>query len=332
MSQVDFDYIGKGGLTIYTICFKKYIDARFKRTEAECFKLVKEIEEVFEFLFGQGNKNGFNIESILQMPDASGSTCFDLASQSSEKICNFILDRSIQVNSINTRMGVPNFYYPDLAIRMMEKGINPNVSDYQGKSQVDRYPRSFESDNAKLLLSQFPRSVHFSIEDINCRETCPAECSSELKRFYYKNGPLVDMTDEKSEKNRIGTGGFGMVFRQLFHGRLMAMKCVWTGELEEPSSLEMTDVVSVLDENISEIRTQTSTVGPGILVPEAFVRQQDQEQDENGNWIANNYNIFIYPLYDYNLYELHEIHYDDFTEDVLRNILSQCLTRKRSNR
>ena len=134
------------------------------------------------------------------------------------------------------------------------------------------------------------------------------------------------MTDE----NRIGTGGFGMVFRQLFHGRFMAMKCVWTNVMEEPSSLNMTDVVSDLHENIIEIRTQTSTVGPGILVPVAFVRQQDQDQDENGKWIPDNYNIFIYPLYDCNLYELHEKHYDDFNDKVLKDILSQCLTRKDS--
>ena len=39
-----------------------------------------------------------------------------------------------------------------------------------------------------------------------------------------------------------------------------------------------------------------------MIVPVAFVRQQDQEH-EDGTWIANNYNIFIYPLYDYNLYD-----------------------------
>ena len=111
----------------------------------------------------------------------------------------------------------------------------------------------------------------------------------------------------------------------------MAMKCVWTGEIEPPSSGYILDALPALNKNISEIRTQTSTVGPGILAPEAFVRQQDQEH-EDGTWIANNYNIFIYPLYDYNLYELHKIHYDAFTEDILRNILSQCLTRKCSNR
>ena len=106
----------------------------------------------------------------------------------------------------------------------------------------------------------------------------------------------------------------------------------WICEFEETSNYKLTDLLSVFNENISEIRTQTSIVGPGILVPEAFVRQQDQEQDKNGKWIANNHNIFIYPLYDYNLYELHENHYDGFTDEILRDIFSQCLTRKCSNR
>jgi len=131
------------------------------------------------------------------------------------------------------------------------------------------------------------------------------------------------MTDE----TRIGTGGFGLVFKQLFHGKLMAMKCVWMGQIEQ--RYLMHEGVSVLNENISEIRKQTATRGPGVIVPVAFVRQQDQEQDENGKWIANNYNIFIYPLYDCNLYELHVNNFDCFTDDVLRDILSQCLQRKR---
>ena len=335
MSQVDFDYIGKNGVTIYNSCFTKYTAARFalerpergmKDHNEKCVKLAKQTEAVFEFLVDQGNKYGFNVDSILEIPDSSGGTCFGKAAGCSLKISNYILGRSIQVNTIDTRMMVPKFIFPDLTIRMMEKGINPHVISYKDNCPLDDYPSGFESEKAKLLLLQFPRSVHFSIEDINCRETCPEDCSSQLKRFFCKNGSLVEMTDE----NRIGTGGFGMVFRQLFHGRLMAMKCVWTGEIPESSSLTIAAVVSVLDENITEIRTQTSTVGPGILVPEAFVRQQDQEQDEDGKWIANNYNIFIYPLYDYNLYELHKIRYDDFTEEILRDILNQCLTRKDS--
>ena len=87
---------------------------------------------------------------------------------------------------------------------------------------------------------------------------------------------------------------------------------------------------SFLNQNIAEIRIQTASHGPGVIVPVAFVRQQDQEQNENGRWIANNYNIFIYPLYDCNLYELHQDHYDGFTEKIFQDILNQCLRRKRS--
>ena len=131
-----------------------------------------------------------------------------------------------------------------------------------------------------------------------------------------------------ADKNRIGSGGFGMVYRQLFHGIPMAMKCVWIGEIENIETV--LDGASDLEQNISEIRIQIATVGSGVIVPVAFVRQQNQEQDENGKWIASNYNIFIYPLYDCNLYELHENHYDNLTEEILIDILAQCLTRKGS--
>ena len=68
--------------------------------------------------------------------------------------------------------------------------------------------------------------------------------------------------------------------------------------------------------------------GSGIIVPEAFFRQQNQEQDDNGKWIAKNYNVYVYPLYDCNLYEFHEKHFDQFTDEILSDILSKCLTRK----
>ena len=332
MSQVDFGYIcvdsQLSGITIYLACFQKYLHAlRLNRPKSEWSKLIPKTEAVFEFLVEQGNINGFNVDAILEIPDPSGNTCFNLASRCSETICNYIIARPIQVNSINTHMMAANFEYPKLSIRMMKKRINPYLIPADvGTSEVDRNPSSFESEEAKLLLSQFPRSVHFSVEDIECGSSCPAGCSSEFKRFYYKNGPLVDM-EQMTDEDRLGTGGFGLVFKQLFHGKLMAMKCVWIDQIEQRYLLN--ESVSVLNENISEIRKQTATRGPGVIVPVAFVRQQDQEQDENGKWIANNYNIFIYPLYDCNLYELHKNNFDCFTDDVLRDILSQCLQRKR---
>merc|ERR1711911_516257 len=159
---------------------------------------------------------------------------------------------------------------------MMKKGINPRVIRYDGNSQIDLYPSSFESQEAKQLLAQFPRSIHFSIEDINCETTCLPGCMSAFKKFYFKNGEFVKMTDG----NRIGQGGFGSVFKGLFHGEEKALKCVLIGQIKGQENVE--DAVSDLEKNISEIRTQMSSVGSGIIVPEAFVRQQNQEKDNDG--------------------------------------------------
>ena len=327
MKQGDFGYVDKDGFTIYRRCFQKYITSRLtlKRPKSEWSKLVPETEAVFYFLVKQGIDNGCDVDSILEIPPSDGSTCFDVASGCSEKICNYIIKRGIKVNSIKTTMLVPSFVYPSLSIQMMENGINPHVIAYDGDSQVDAYPSSFKSEEAKRLLETFPRSVHYSIADIECGETCPANCKSSFKRFYCKNGSLVEMTD----KNRIGSGGFGMVFRELFHGIPMAMKCTLMGEIEGRDFVK--DILSDLEKNIAEIRIQMATDGSGIIVPVAFVRQQNQEQDGNGKWIAKNYNIYIYPVYDCNLDEFHNNNFDQFTEEMIADIIHQCFIRTGSD-
>ena len=354
MSQVDFCYVDENEWTIYRTSFKKYLNAQsisekpsgewtrlsfekylknrsdkqlMSHERPELPKLVRETEAVFFFLVEQGNKNGFNVDTILEIPDAIGQTCFFTASHFSEKICNYIIGRPIQVNSITLEMMIPYLEFRALWVRMLKKGINPNVMDLYGRKSFPYQKSSFVYNGKfRLLLCGFPRSVHFSIEDINCQETCPANCPSKFKRFYYKNGALIEMND----KNRIGSGGFGMVFRGLFHGESMAMKCLMTEEIEFKNFIR--DTVSDLERNISEIRIQLATAGSGVIVPVAFVRQQNQEKDENGKWIAENYNIFIYPLYDCNLYEFHENHYNQLTEENLNDMLHQCLTRKCSNK
>ena len=327
MKQGDFGYVDKDGFTIYRRCFQKYITSRLtlKRPKSEWSKLVPETEAVFYFLVKQGIDNGCDVDSILEIPPSDGSTCFDVASGCSEKICNYIIARGIKVNSIRTTMKIPQFEYPSLIIQMMENGINPHVIDCNGKSQVDYNPSSFESEEAKRLLASFPRSIHFSTEDIECQETCPADCTSSFKRFFCKNGPLVEMTNQK----RIGSGGFGMVFRELFHGKPMAMKCMLLEKIEHRPKVK--DVVSDLEKNIAEIRIQMATDGSGIIVPVAFVRQQNQEQDGNGKWIAKNYNIYIYPLYDCNLDEFHNNNFDQFTEEMIADIIHQCFIRTGSD-
>ena len=326
MEEVDFAYIGVHGLTIYRSCFQRYFTARSKVWQAERSTIAYKTERIFFFLVEQGNKNGYNIDAILEIPDNTGTTCFQAAAQFSYNICNYIITRNIKVHSINTGMMVPDLQIsPDLTVTMMKKGINPYVISYDGTDRIHYRPSSFESEEAKALLAKMPRSVHFSIEDIECEESCSANCPSKFKRFYYKNGPLVEMT----EKNRIGKGGFGLVFRQLFHGKPMAMKCTLVRELadQEKWLYKVHTAVNYLEKNISELRIQIATAGSGIIVPVAFVRQQNQEKDQDGKWIAKNYNIFIYPLYDCNLYELHTNYFDQFTEEIVADIIHQCFIR-----
>ena len=292
-----------------------------KRSEAEWQKVVSKTETVFYFLVEEGTQRGFEVNEILEIPDSNGQTCFFIASQCSRKILEDIIAKEMKVNSIDALMIVPSFKYPDLAVPMMEKGINPHVIAYIGKNYVDEYPSGFESEEAKKLLASFPRSIHFSIEDINCENNCPSDCLSAFKRFYFKNGEFVKMI----EANRIGQGGFGSVFKGLFHGEEKALKCVLIGQIQGQNYVD--DAVSDLEKNISEIRTQMASSGSGIIVPEAFVRQQNQEQDSNGKWIAKNYNIFVYPLFDCNLDELHGNYLDQFTEEIIGNIIHQCFIR-----
>ena len=323
MEHVDFGYVDNHRFTIYKRCFQKYIRSRYtlRRPEVEWSNLVKETETALNFLLEKGLKNGFNVDEIIEMPDSYGSTCFLISSDCSETLSSYWVNRVIKLNSITTDMNIARFTYPELSIKMMKKGINPYVINCNGYSQIDRYPSSFKSDEAQCLLATFPRSVHFSIEDIQCTARCSANCPSKFEKFYFKNGPLVEMTDA----NRIGIGGFGMVFKELFHGIPMAMKCLLTGQIQHRKTIKET--ISDFEKNISELRIQIATVGSGIIVPVAFVRQQNQEKDGNGKWIAKNYNIYIYPLYDCDLYQLHETYFDLFTEVIVADIIHQCFIR-----
>ena len=91
MKQVDFGYVDKDGVTIYRTCFRKYIRSRFglKRPESEWSTLLTETEAVFDFLVEQGIYNGYNVDSILEIPTSTGETCFSIASGCSGKICNY---------------------------------------------------------------------------------------------------------------------------------------------------------------------------------------------------------------------------------------------------
>ena len=147
---------------------------------------------------------------------------------------------------------------------------------------------------------------------------------SKSQIYYNKNGEFLKMRVE----NKIGLDVFGSVYKGSFHGQEMAMKFVPVGLIEEQNKVKATNCH--LEKNISEIRLQISSGDSDILLPEALIRQQHLEKNENRELIVQIYNILIYPLYDSNLYELHQKYFDKFTDDILIDILKQCLTRKRS--
>ena len=116
-----------------------------------------------------------------------------------------------------------------------------------------------------------------------------------------------------------------MVFNVNFHEKEMAAKCIWIEETETHLAAQKAE--SDLQENIHEYSIQLATFGSGILIPLAIFRQQDQERNVNGTWTALNYNIFIYPKFKCNLDQFHRNHFHQFTEEILSDIIHQCLIR-----
>ena len=196
---------------------------------------------------------------------------------------------------------VESFFLPRLTEKELEL-VDERDSEYMTKfllqnPDVDAKEMAISDSSDKFVHGRCCRNTYYLNLDSNQLE----------------NETFVQMLEE----NVIGRGGFGLVFKGLFRGEEKAMKCVWIDETTDA------------DEN--EMRIQVASGGSGILVPEAFVRKQDREEDINGEWITYNYIVFIYPRYDCNLYEFHENHFDQFTDEILRHIMHQCLTRKYSN-
>ena len=68
--------------------------------------------------------------------------------------------------------------------------------------------------------------VYYSLKDQKCGSNCPSSCKSKMKSFIvykeYFKGEYLDRT----KNNLIGEGGFGRVYRGLWHGQSAAFKFV----------------------------------------------------------------------------------------------------------
>ena len=129
-----------------------------------------------------------------------------------------------------------------------------------------------------------------------------------------------------SDANKIGRGGFGLVFGGYWKTREAAIKYVRIFDVQRQKTVR--EAFQDLQENIAEYRAQLASSGSGILIPHAVLRQQNQVKDQDFNWKPLNYNIFVYDKYQCNLYEFHRMHYHKFTAEILIHLLTQCLTRQ----
>ena len=148
-----------------------------------------------------------------------------------------------------------------------------------------------------------------------------------MKPFKIGQGEYI----KADNSTRIGQGGFGTVFKGKWHGEKSAFKYLRIrNESNKQTQYYLHDVVEKYHERLTEYFTQldvSTNYDSGIIIPNAFYRQQLQVKDDNGNWEAENYDVYVYPRYDCNLYELHEMHFNSFDKEITMNIIDQCFTR-----
>ena len=259
-----------------------------------------------------------NTNKLIEQPTITGETCFRIASSMSKEISEYILAQDIEVDFISKQFMLPWFEHKELTKQMLDKKINPFIM-YKGKNQLDRYPGRFE--NITEILNGFQKEAFYFTEDTKCKDQCPSECESVFRRFKCYPGTLVKMTD------KIGSGAFGKVYKGKWHGEDCAMKC--TPIMDSESNNDVENIEREFETYAEEYLKPLKTSGEGVLLPIGMFRQQNQYfQKETNRWEEINFQVNIYEKYDCNLFELHEQKFDIFSDDIIENILDQCLTRK----
>ena len=132
------------------------------------------------------------------------------------------------------------------------------------------------------------------------------------------------------DTTRIGQGGFGTVFYGKWHDQESAFKYLSIRNESSGQYLYVKDLVNGYIKRITEYRKQldiSMNQNSGVIIPNAFYRQQLQIKKDDGTFVAENYDVFVYPRYDCNLRELHQNHFDNFDKEITLNILKQCFTR-----
>ena len=337
MHKVDFGYVDAyHGATLYHSCLQGYIsmiekERQIKLTQKE---ISQRTLDNLIYLIEKGNQHYANISKILSKPNQIGETvfmtmCFESGIKS---ITEFLLRWDIEINIIQLDFGTCNLMVlPEFNETFLAKKMNPKIINDSGRSPLDFLEQSSMTISPKLrkLIDMYPNAVYFSTVPQLCNDNCKKYCKSKMEPFRIGmngNGEYITADDS----TRIGQGGFGTVFRGDWHNKDSAFKYILIRDQANQNLNYVHEAYNQFNKNIIEYREHldvSKNPNSGVIIPTAFYRQQLQSKNDNGKWVAFNYNVFVYPLYDCNLHELHSNHYDMMTTEVKLDIIDQCFTR-----
>ena len=279
--------------------------------------LVSKIGETFFFLISRAKEKltEEEINRIIEAPDHSGITVFSIASQFSEKISGWILDRNIDVAYVDHLWITPQSYFESNFEKMLKKGINPFVVDYSGESWFEF--RNFENIDQTLLqsftngkITDGKTEAYHSFTDSDCNEKCHESCEDKMLKFKLYTG--------KRNFEIVKRGGEGFVSFGKWHGKEAAFKRLKL-EIETPDSPSVQDVILTAEKTRAEFETASKLSHPNILKVLHVFRYQETEKIGNYRSLLN-WTIIVMEKHDKNIAELTQEERNDLP-DLFKDFL-----------
>ena len=265
-------------------------------------RLVSEIEEIFFFLVEKAAAQigGERLDRLIEAPDRSGQTVFRFASDMSEKISAWILERDIDVAFVDDTWQTPLFWFPNLVEKMARKGINPFIVDHTGDSEYEFRPRKFKNLDDEFLkpfflgpISGEKTAVSYSFVDSNCGPKCGNSCGNQMRRFKIYTG----RKKFKNEKfGGEGTVGFGK-----WHGEDAAFKKM---KMEKIEGFKWTDeAISHAEKTRAEFEVTSKLRHENIVRVLHLFRYQETEKIGNSRFLEN-WTVIVMEKHSKNIAEL----------------------------
>ena len=106
----------------------------------------------------------------------------------------------------------PDWYTPSQSKLLIQKVFNPKMSLYLLHSQTRSQKITDWTQKLGNTFSNLPTDFWFCFIQSKCDLQCKTNCQDSTDKFIYKSG----FRTQKSNLNKIISGGFGAVFSKIF--------------------------------------------------------------------------------------------------------------------